>query len=129
MAQQRGDVGVGEREPDRVGDAQQRLAVAEALVERIGVVAKGGRHRLEEEIVGQRGRARELAHGNAPCATRYNTVSSCIVVDFPPMSRVRTRPTRDETREKLFQAAAEVFEAQGIGAASIEMIASEAGLT
>jgi len=45
------------------------------------------------------------------------------------MSRVRTRPTRDETREKLFQAAAEVFEAHGIGAASIEMIASAAGLT
>jgi AcrR family transcriptional regulator len=45
------------------------------------------------------------------------------------MSRVRTRPTRDETREKLFQAAAEVFEEQGIGAASIEAIAAAAGLT
>ncbi len=45
------------------------------------------------------------------------------------MSRVRTRPTREETREKLFQAAAEVFEAQGIGAASIEAIAAAAGLT
>ena len=32
------------------------------------------------------------------------------VIDFPRMSRVRTRPTRDETREKLFEAAAEVFE-------------------
>ena len=32
------------------------------------------------------------------------------------MSRVRTRPTRDETREKLFEAAAEVFEEHGIGA-------------
>jgi len=45
------------------------------------------------------------------------------------MSRVRTRPTREETREKLFQAAAEVFEEQGIGAASIEAIAAAAGLT
>ena len=45
------------------------------------------------------------------------------------MSRVRTRPTRGETREKLFQAAAEVFEEQGIGAASIEAIAAAAGLT
>ncbi|MBL6613905.1 MAG: TetR/AcrR family transcriptional regulator [Reyranella sp.] len=45
------------------------------------------------------------------------------------MSRVRTRPTREETREKLFLAAAEVFEEQGIGAASIEGIAAAAGLT
>ena len=45
------------------------------------------------------------------------------------MSRVRTRPTRDETRQKLFEAAAEVFEEHGIGAASIEMIAAAAGLT
>jgi AcrR family transcriptional regulator len=45
------------------------------------------------------------------------------------MSRVRTRPTRDETREKLFEAAAEVFAEHGIGAASIEMIAAGAGLT
>ena len=45
------------------------------------------------------------------------------------MSRVRTRPTRDETREKLFEAAAEVFEQHGIGAASIEMIVAAAGLT
>jgi len=45
------------------------------------------------------------------------------------MSRVRTRPTREETREKLFQAAAEVFEEQGIGGASIEAIAAAAGLT
>jgi AcrR family transcriptional regulator len=51
------------------------------------------------------------------------------VIDFPRMSRVRTRPTREETREKLFQAAAEVFEEQGIGAASIEAIAAAAGLT
>jgi len=51
------------------------------------------------------------------------------MIDFPRMSRVRTRPTRDETREKLFEAAAQVFAEHGIGAASIEMIAAAAGLT
>jgi AcrR family transcriptional regulator len=45
------------------------------------------------------------------------------------MSRVRTRPTRDDTREKLFEAAARVFEEQGIGGASIEAIAAAAGFT
>src|SRR5260221_3320038 len=45
------------------------------------------------------------------------------------MSRVRTRPTRDDTREKLFEAAARVFEEQGIGGASIEDLAAAAGLT
>ena len=45
------------------------------------------------------------------------------------MSRVRTRPTRDDTREKLFEAAARVFEEQGIGGASIEAIAAAGGLT
>jgi AcrR family transcriptional regulator len=45
------------------------------------------------------------------------------------MSRVRTRPTRDDTREKLFEAAARVFEDQGIGGASIETIAAAAGFT
>src|SRR5258706_4333202 len=45
------------------------------------------------------------------------------------MSRVRTRPTRDETCEKLFEAAAHVFEEQGIGGASIETIAAAAGFT
>src|SRR5258707_165239 len=45
------------------------------------------------------------------------------------MSRVRTRPTRDETREKLFEAAARVFEDQGIGGASIEAIAAAARFT
>jgi AcrR family transcriptional regulator len=45
------------------------------------------------------------------------------------MSRVRTRPTRDDTKEKLFEAAAEVFEQHGIGSASIEAIASAAGMT
>src|ERR1700753_4332179 len=43
------------------------------------------------------------------------------------MSRVRTRPTRDDTCEKLFEAAAKVFEEQGIGGASIEAIAAAAG--
>src|ERR1700744_5674616 len=45
------------------------------------------------------------------------------------MSRVRTRPTRDDTREKLFEAAAKVFEEQGIGGASIEMITAAAGFS
>jgi AcrR family transcriptional regulator len=45
------------------------------------------------------------------------------------MSRVRTRPTRDDTREKLFEAAARVFGEQGIGGASIETIAAAAGFT
>ncbi|MFZ2159837.1 MAG: TetR/AcrR family transcriptional regulator [Bradyrhizobium sp.] len=45
------------------------------------------------------------------------------------MSRVRTRPTRDDTCEKLFEAAARVFEEQGIGGASIEAIAATAGFT
>jgi AcrR family transcriptional regulator len=45
------------------------------------------------------------------------------------MSRVRTRPTRDDTRQKLFEAAARVFEQQGIGAASVETIAAAAGFT
>jgi AcrR family transcriptional regulator len=45
------------------------------------------------------------------------------------MSRVRTRPTRDETRDKLFEAAARVFEEQGIGGASVETVAAAAGFT
>src|SRR5215468_10809281 len=45
------------------------------------------------------------------------------------MSRLRTRPTRDETCDKLFEAAARVFEEQGINAASIEAIATAAGFT
>src|SRR5476649_988695 len=45
------------------------------------------------------------------------------------MSRVRTRPTRDATCEKLFEAAARVFEEQGIGGASIETIAAAAGFS
>jgi AcrR family transcriptional regulator len=42
---------------------------------------------------------------------------------------MRTRPTRDDTRDKLFEAAARVFEDQGIGGASIEAIALAAGFT
>ena len=45
------------------------------------------------------------------------------------MSRVRTRPTRDETCDKLFEAAARVFEELGIGSASIEAIAAAAGFS
>src|SRR5919201_612592 len=45
------------------------------------------------------------------------------------MSRVRTRPTRDDTCEKLFEAAARLFEEQGIGGASIEAIVAAAGFT
>jgi AcrR family transcriptional regulator len=45
------------------------------------------------------------------------------------MSRSRVRPTRQETRQRLFEAAATVFAAQGIGAASVEAIAAAAGLT
>src|SRR6201990_1016083 len=45
------------------------------------------------------------------------------------MSRVRTRPTRDDTRDKLSEAATRVFGEQGIGGASIETIAAAAGFT
>jgi AcrR family transcriptional regulator len=45
------------------------------------------------------------------------------------MSRVRTRPTRADTRQQLFEAAAKVFQEQGIGAASIDAVAEAAGLT
>ncbi len=45
------------------------------------------------------------------------------------MSRLRTRPTRDDTCEKLFEAAATVFEEQGIGGASIEALAAAAGFS
>jgi AcrR family transcriptional regulator len=39
------------------------------------------------------------------------------------------RPTREDTRRRLFDAAASVFESQGIGAATIEAIADAAGFT
>ena len=42
---------------------------------------------------------------------------------------MRTRPTRDDTRDKLFEAAARMFEEQGIGGASVEAIAAAAGYT
>lgn len=45
------------------------------------------------------------------------------------MSRPRTRPTRDETRERLLQAAAQVFIDKGIGNTSIEDICDEAGFS
>ena len=45
------------------------------------------------------------------------------------MSRERIRPTREQTRQRLFEAAAEVFAAQGIGAATVEAITLAAGLT
>src|SRR3954468_23638300 len=45
------------------------------------------------------------------------------------MSRVRTRPTRDDTRDRLFEAAARVFEEDGIGGASTEAIAAAAGFS
>jgi AcrR family transcriptional regulator len=45
------------------------------------------------------------------------------------VSRARTRPSREETRERLFRAAATVFVRVGIGNASVEDICEEAGLT
>ncbi|MFT3852237.1 MAG: TetR/AcrR family transcriptional regulator [Ilumatobacteraceae bacterium] len=45
------------------------------------------------------------------------------------MSRSRTRPTRDETRQRLFAAAATVFVRSGIAGASVEDICLEADLT
>lgn len=45
------------------------------------------------------------------------------------VSRVRVRPSRHETRTRLFEAAAEVFGERGIGAASIDAIAEAAGFT
>jgi AcrR family transcriptional regulator len=43
--------------------------------------------------------------------------------------RERVRPTRDETRARLFAAAAEVFAEHGVGGATVEQIASAAGFT
>lgn len=42
---------------------------------------------------------------------------------------MRTRPTREQTRQRLFEAAAKVFEEEGIGAATIEAITEAAGYT
>ena len=41
------------------------------------------------------------------------------------MSRSRIRPTRQETRQRLFEAAATVFAEQGIGAASVAAITGQ----
>src|SRR3982074_729229 len=45
------------------------------------------------------------------------------------MSRVRTRPTRDDTRVKLFEAAGRIVEERGIGGASMQGLAAAAGFT
>jgi AcrR family transcriptional regulator len=45
------------------------------------------------------------------------------------MSRPRTRPTRDQTKQRLFAAAADVFSSRGIGGASIDAIAEAAGFS
>lgn len=43
--------------------------------------------------------------------------------------RDRARPTREETRTRLFAAAAQVFAEHGVGAATVEQIAEAAGFT
>lgn len=45
------------------------------------------------------------------------------------MSNERVRPTREETRRRLFRAAADVFAERGVGAATVEEIAAAAGFT
>ncbi|HEX4087801.1 MAG TPA: TetR/AcrR family transcriptional regulator [Trebonia sp.] len=45
------------------------------------------------------------------------------------MSRARVRPTREETRQRLFEAAAAAFAEHGIGGASVEAITSAGGMT
>jgi AcrR family transcriptional regulator len=45
------------------------------------------------------------------------------------MSRERTRPTREETRQRIFEAAAGVFAEQGVAGATIEQLAAAAGFT
>lgn len=45
------------------------------------------------------------------------------------MSRARTRPSREDTRERLFAAAAAVFVRAGIAGSTVEDICLEAGLT
>jgi AcrR family transcriptional regulator len=45
------------------------------------------------------------------------------------MPRARVRPTREETRQRLFEAAAAAFAEHGIGGASVEAIAAAGGLT
>jgi AcrR family transcriptional regulator len=45
------------------------------------------------------------------------------------MSRARVRPTREETRQRIFAAAARVFAENGVAGASVEQIAAAAGFT
>jgi AcrR family transcriptional regulator len=45
------------------------------------------------------------------------------------VSRPRTRPTREETRARIFEAAAGVFAEHGVAGATIEQIATAAGFT
>jgi AcrR family transcriptional regulator len=45
------------------------------------------------------------------------------------MSRARVRPTREETRQRLFVAAAGVFAEHGVGATTVEQLTSAAGMT
>jgi AcrR family transcriptional regulator len=45
------------------------------------------------------------------------------------VQRTRTRPTREETRRRLFEAAAEVFVQLGIGGASVDAITAAAGFS
>jgi AcrR family transcriptional regulator len=45
------------------------------------------------------------------------------------VSRERTRPTREETRQRIFEAAAGVFAEHGVAGATIEQIASAAGFS
>ena len=45
------------------------------------------------------------------------------------MSRERTRPTREDTRDRLFAAAAGVFAEAGVAGATVEQIALAAGFT
>lgn len=45
------------------------------------------------------------------------------------MSRGRVRPTREETRQRIFAAAAGVFAEHGVAGASVEQIAAAAGFT
>jgi AcrR family transcriptional regulator len=45
------------------------------------------------------------------------------------MSSARVRPSREETRRRLFEAAAAVFAEYGVGAATVEQVASAAGFT
>lgn len=56
----------------------------------------------------------------------YRLDTTCILC---VVSRERTRPTRDETRQRLLDAAAEVFARDGIGPATVDDISAAAGFT